>query len=200
MEASNVRRGEDTLAFELASVGAHFQGKILPGNSAIRGLWEQGGTGLPLRFEKRAAGAELSLAKPISTAEGTWQGAIETGNMRMRLQLHINHDDSGKLIASVDSLDQAIQGIPASKVTEHAGEVKIELSAFAAEYSGTLSTTKNEIAGQWSQNGNDEKLDFRRSDRFWNCGVRKIQRSRIPTRKKKFRLQSATGKRRWPGR
>ena len=166
MEASNVRRGEDTLAFELASVGAHFQGKILPGNSAIRGLWEQGGTGLPLRFEKRAAGAEKFLAKPISTVEGTWQGAIETGNMRMRLQLHISHDDSGKLIASVDSLDQAIQGIPASKVTEHAGEVKIELSAFAAEYSGTLSATKNEIAGQWSQNGNDEKLDFRRSEQI----------------------------------
>jgi len=166
MEASNVKRGEETLAFELASVGAHFQGKILPGNNAIRGIWEQGGTGLPLRFEKRAAGAEKSLAKPISRVEGTWQGAIETGNMRMRLQLHINHDDSGKLIASVDSLDQAIQGIPASKVTEHAGEVKIELSAFGAEYSGALSATKNEIAGQWSQNGNDEKLDFRRSEQI----------------------------------
>jgi pimeloyl-ACP methyl ester carboxylesterase len=166
MEASNVKRGEETLAFELASVGAHFQGKILPGNNAIRGIWEQGGTGLPLRFEKRASGAEKSLAKPISTVEGTWQGAIETANMRMRLQLHINHDDSGKLIASVDSLDQAIQGIPASKVTEHAGEVKIELSAFGAEYTGTLNAAKNEIAGRWSQNGNDEKLDFRRSEQI----------------------------------
>ncbi len=164
MEASNVKRGEDTLAFELASVGARFQGKILPENKAIRGLWEQGGTGLPLRFEKRAAGAENSSARPISKAEGTWQGAIETGNMRMRLQLHVNHDDKGALIASVDSLDQGIQGIPASKVTEHAGEVKFELAAFGAEYTGTLSATKNEIAGHWSQNGNDEKLDFRRSE------------------------------------
>jgi hypothetical protein len=177
MEASNVKHGEETLAFELASVGAHFQGKILPGNSAIRGIWEQGGTGLPLRFEKRAAGAEKSSAKPIFTVEGTWQGAIETGNMRMRLQLHINHDDSGKLIASVDSLDQAIQGIPASKVTERAGELKIELSAFGAEYSGTLSATKNEIAGQWSQNGNDEKLDFRRSKQ-----ILELRRPQNPTK------------------
>ena len=166
MEASNVKRTEDTLAFELASVGAHFQGKISPDSKAIRGIWEQGGTGLPLRFERRAAGAEGSTAKPISKVEGTWQGAIETGNMRMRLQLHLNHDDKGALIASVDSLDQGIQGIPASKVTERAGEVRFELSAFGAEYFGTLSATKNEIAGHWSQNGNEEKLDFKRSDQI----------------------------------
>ncbi len=166
MEASGVKRGEDTLAFELASVGAHFQGKISPDNKSIRGIWEQGGTGLPLRFEKRAAGAEKSTARPISKVEGTWQGAIETGNMRMRLQLHLNHDDKGALIASVDSLDQGIQGIPASKVTERAGELRFELSAFGAEYLGTLSATKNEIAGHWSQNGNDEKLDFKRSDQI----------------------------------
>src|SRR5260370_42408933 len=56
--------------------------------------------------------------------------------------------------------------MPGWKGTEHGGEVKIELSAFGAEYSGTLSATKNEIAGQWSQNGNDEKLDFRRSEQI----------------------------------
>jgi pimeloyl-ACP methyl ester carboxylesterase len=167
MEASNVKRGEDTLSFELASVGAHFQGKILPGNKSIRGIWEQGGTGLPLQFEKRAAGADKrTAANGISKVEGTWQGAIEKGNMRMRLQLHIIHDDKGELLASVDSLDQGIQGIPASKVTEHGGELRFELSAFGAIYLGTLSATKNEIAGNWSQNGNDEKLDFRRSDRI----------------------------------
>jgi uncharacterized protein len=166
MEASNVKRGQDTLAFELPSVGAHFQGKILPDSKTIRGLWEQGGTGLPLSFEKRAAGAEKFAGKTVSKVEGTWQGAIETDHMRMRLQLHITHDDKGGLLASVDSLDQEIQGIPASNVTERAGEVKFELSAFGAQYLGTLSATKNETAGHWSQNGNDERLDFRRSDRI----------------------------------
>jgi fermentation-respiration switch protein FrsA (DUF1100 family) len=191
MQASNVKRAEDTLAFELASVGAHFQGKISPDNKSIRGLWEQGGTGLPLRFEKRTADAEKSAARPISNVEGTWQGAIETGNMRMRLQLHVSHDDQGELIASVDSLDQEIQGIPASKVTERAGEVKFELSPFGAEYLGTLSATKNEITGHWSQNGNDEKLDFRRSDQ-----ILELRRPQNPARPYPYReeeISFATG-------
>jgi pimeloyl-ACP methyl ester carboxylesterase len=118
-----------------------------------------------LRFEKRAPGAtQRPPTAAVSKFEGTWQGAIETGNMRMRLQLHLSHDDKSQLIASLDSLDQAIQGIPASQVTEKAGELKFELSAFGAEYTGTLNAARNHIAGNWSQHGNIERLDFQRSD------------------------------------
>ena len=164
MEASKVSRLEDALHFELPSVGAQFQGKILPDHKTIRGVWKQGGAGLALRFEKRALGpAQRPSSAAISKLEGTWQGAIETGNMRMRLQLHISHDDKGQLIASLDSLDQAIQGIPASHVTEKSGELKFELSAFGAAYTGTLNAARNQIAGDWSQRGNIEKLDFQRS-------------------------------------
>jgi pimeloyl-ACP methyl ester carboxylesterase len=166
MDASQVTREEDTLRFEIASVGAKFQGKIQPDHRTIRGLWEQSGTGLPLKFEKRAAGPASRgvAAKAVSKAEGTWQGAIEVTNMRMRLQMHVSHDDQGKLVASVDSLDQGIQGIPAAKVTETNGQLSFEIPAFQAEYHGTLSASKNEIAGEWAQNDSAEKLDFRRSD------------------------------------
>src|SRR5882724_11879855 len=191
MEASNVKYGEDSLTFDLPSVAAHFQGKILPDLKTIRGLWEQGGTGLPLSFEKRAPGAEKSAAKTISKLEGTWQGAIETDNMRMRLQLHVTHDDKGELLASVDSLDQEIQGIPASKVSERGGEVRFELAAFGAEYLGTLSATRNEIAGHWSQNGNDEKLDFLRSDKI--LGLRRPQNPAKPYPYKEEEISFATG-------
>jgi pimeloyl-ACP methyl ester carboxylesterase len=166
MEASKVMNADGAVHFELASVGAQFQGKILPDHKTIRGVWEQGGSGLPLSFQKRAPGAgSTPPAAAISKFEGTWQGAIETGNMRMRLQLHLSHDDQGQPIAALDSLDQAIQGIPASLVTEISNDLKLEITAFGAEYAGTLDTTKNKIAGNWSQNGNLEKLDFQRSDR-----------------------------------
>ena len=166
MDASKVTREEDTLRFEIASVGAKFQGKIHPDHHSIRGLWEQGGAGLPLRFERRAAGAASrgAAASAVSRAEGTWQGAIEVTNMRMRLQMHLSHDDKGKLVASVDSLDQGIQGIPASGVAENNGELSFEIPAFQAEYHGRLSTAKNEIAGEWAQNDTIEKLDFHRSE------------------------------------
>jgi uncharacterized protein len=166
MDATKVARQEDALQFELASVGARFQGRLLPDHKTIRGVWEQGGTGLPLRFERRSTGtAARAAANAVSRAEGTWQGAIETGNMRMRLQLHLSHDEAGQLVASVDSLDQGIQGIPASRISEKAGEVKFEILAFNAQYTGTLSTTKNEISGHWDQNNNLEVLNFARSDR-----------------------------------
>ena len=165
IEASKVTREEDTLRLEIASVGAKFQGKIQPDHRTIRGLWEQGGTGLPLKFEKRAAGAaSRAAANAVSKAEGTWQGAIEVTNMRMRLQMHVAHDDKGRLLASIDNLDQGIQGIPASKVTEKDGELSFEIPTFQAEYRGTLSASKNELAGDWTQNDSVEKLDFRRSD------------------------------------
>ncbi len=101
MEASRISQSQDTLSFELDSVGGKYHGTLLPDHKTIRGIWEQGSTALPLKFEKRVAGSEARLAaNAISRAEGTWQGAIETGNMRMRLQLHIAHDEKGQLIAS----------------------------------------------------------------------------------------------------
>jgi pimeloyl-ACP methyl ester carboxylesterase len=165
IEASKVTREEDTLRLEIASVGAKFQGKIEADHHAIRGLWEQGGMGLPLKFEKRMAGIRAhAAANIISKVEGTWQGAMEVTNMRMRMQMHVSHDDKGNLLASLDSLDQGIQGIPASKVTEKNEELRFVIPMFQAEYRGTLSATKNELAGEWTQNDNVEKLDFRRSD------------------------------------
>jgi uncharacterized protein len=165
IEASKVTREEDTLRFEVGSVGAKFQGKIQPDRRSIRGLWEQGGTGLPLKLEKRTAGsAARAAAGAVSKAEGTWQGAIEVANMRMRIEMHVSHDDKGRLLASLDSLDQGIHGIPASGITEKEGELSFEIPAFAAEYRGTLSASKNELAGTWTQNESVEKLDFHRSD------------------------------------
>lgn len=164
MEASKVALEEETLRFEISSVGARFQGKIQPDHRTIRGLWEQSGTGLPLKLEKRAGGA-ASTPSTVSKAEGTWQGAIEVSNMRMRLQMHVSRDEKGQLIASIDSLDQGVSGIPASQVSEKDNEFHFEMPAFQAQYHGTLNAAKNEIAGEWLQNDNAEKLSFRRSDK-----------------------------------
>jgi pimeloyl-ACP methyl ester carboxylesterase len=195
MEVSKVTHEEDTLRFELASVGAQFQGKILPDHKTIRGIWEQGGTGLPLRFEKRAPGAETRVpANSISNAEGTWQGAIETGNMRMRLQLHVGHDEKGRLVASVDSLDQGIQGIPASRVVETAGELKFEILAFNAQYTGTLSATKNAIKGRWDQNDNLEQLDFLRSDQVLELRRPQTPAKPYPYKEEEISFAAGSGK------
>lgn len=188
IEASRVTNTANALAVELATVGAKFSGKIAPDHRSIRGVWEQSGAALPLRWEKRAAGSEARVAaNRVSPAEGTWQGAIETGNMRMRLQLHISHDESGKLIASVDSLDQAIQGIPASRISETGGKLKLTILAFDADYEGTLSSDKNDIKGEWSQNQNDEELNFHRSDK-----VLEVRRPQNPAKPYPYRVEDVS--------
>jgi uncharacterized protein len=187
IEASRVTRGADTLSFELASVGAKFQGKILPDALAIRGLWEQSGTGLPLKFEKRGAGDSRISPGAVSPAEGTWQGAIEVGNMRMRLQLHVARVDKGQLVASIDSLDQGIRGIPASKVSESAGQLRFEISMFRAEYRGALNAAKSAIQGVWTQNDTEEPLDFERSDR-----VLDLRRPQNPTKPYPYREEEVS--------
>jgi pimeloyl-ACP methyl ester carboxylesterase len=195
MEASKVSRTGDTLHFALDSVGAQFQGKISPDRKTLRGLWEQGGSGLPLEFQKRTVGsAARSSAQIISPVEGTWQGAIETGNMRMRLQLHVSHDDQGKLIAAIDSLDQSIQGIPASQVTEYKNELKLELPAFRAQYLGTVSATRDVLNGTWSQNGNIEKLDFQRSERVLDLRRPQTPVKPYPYKAEDVSIASANGK------
>jgi len=185
MEVSRITQSQGTLSFELDSVGGKYHGTLLPDHKTIRGIWEQGGAALPLKFEKRAPGTEARLAaSAVSKAEGTWQGAIETGNMRMRLQLHIAHDEKGQLIASVDSLDQGIVGIPASRITEKSGELKFEMPAFNAEYTGNLNAAKSEITGQWSQAENLEKLDFQRSEK-----VLELRRPQNPTKPYPYRAE-----------
>jgi len=51
MEASRISQSQDTLSFELDSVGGKYHGTLLPDHKTIRGIWEQGGTALPLKFE-----------------------------------------------------------------------------------------------------------------------------------------------------
>src|SRR6266849_10572132 len=55
---------------------------------------------------------------PIAGAEGIWQGALEGNGMRLRLQLHVSHDDQKQLVAALDSPDQGVSGLPAIKVSQ----------------------------------------------------------------------------------
>jgi len=43
-----------------------------------------------------------------------WQGALEGNGMRLRLQLHVSHDDQKQLVAALDSPDQELADCPPS--------------------------------------------------------------------------------------
>jgi uncharacterized protein len=171
--------GDTAFNFEIPSVNASFQGEISADHHSIEGTWSQGGANLPQTFHRQPRVAlSRTPSGAVATAEGTWQGALETNGMRYRLQLRISHDSQGQLIATMDSIDQGINGFRASQVIQSGSAVHLELPAVRGGFDGTLNSIRNTISGTWRQNGNPSDLTFKRSDQILE--LRRPQTPRKP--------------------
>ncbi len=167
IEVTSLAQKESTLHFNVASVGASYEGKFAADHGSIAGEWTQGSASLPLVFHRQAAGS--GAKKPsdaIASAEGVWQGALEGNGMRLRLQLHVSHDDQKQLVAALDSPDQGVSGLPAIKVSQKDAGFHFEIPVVSGVYDGTLNPAKTAITGSWTQNGVEQKLVFQRSDQL----------------------------------
>jgi hypothetical protein len=165
IEASSTSIAAATLKLEVASVGAHFEGKISADHQTIDGAWSQGSATLPLVFHRQKAGA--AARKPtdaVFPVEGLWQSALEAHGMRLRLQLHVSHDTEDHLVGALDSLDQEVSGLPAIKMQLKEAAFHFEIPAVAGVFEGTLDAAKNKLSGNWLQTGAEAKLEFVRSD------------------------------------
>jgi pimeloyl-ACP methyl ester carboxylesterase len=164
IEVSSIAEKENALTFLVTSVGAAFEGKIPLSRQTINGFWSQGGAGIPLVFHREVRAGSKSPADAVFRVEGVWQGALETTGMRLRFQLHVSHDDKKHLVAALDSPDQGINGLPATKVEEKQSAFHFEIPLVNVTYDGTINTAHNTIAGIFTQSGEPQKLDFRRGD------------------------------------
>jgi pimeloyl-ACP methyl ester carboxylesterase len=167
IEVTSYTRKDSTLRFTVSSVGVSYQGRISADHRGIEGIWSQASISLPLIFHRQPAGA--SARKPIDAiaeAEGVWQGALEGNGMRLRLQLHVSHADQNRLVATLDSPDQTVSGLPATKVSEKDSAFHFEIPVVNGIYDGTLHPAKNVITGTWTQNEVTQALEFKRSDQL----------------------------------
>jgi len=46
-----------------------------------------------------------------SGVEGTWQGTLDVGAIKLRLGLHVSKNAEGELSSTLDSIDQSAMGI-----------------------------------------------------------------------------------------
>jgi fermentation-respiration switch protein FrsA (DUF1100 family) len=102
----------------------------------------------------------LSHAQGIT---GDWQGTLHAGAADLRLVLHITKSDSGLLSATLDSVDQAANGIPVSSITFQDSKLSLGVEAVHGTYEGKLSSDGATISGTWSQ-GQPLPLEFKRSN------------------------------------
>lgn len=102
--------------------------------------------------------AKKTTASPVA---GDWQGTLEDGGQKLRLALHIKQAADGTLSATLDSLDQGVNGIAIDKISFQNGKLSFSSSAVHGSYEGKL-TANSTIEGTWNQ-GQPLPLNFKRA-------------------------------------
>src|SRR5262245_5764158 len=100
---------------------------------------------------------------PKKGIEGYWVGALKIGAIELRLGFKIERKD-GKLIATVDSIDQGVKDIPIESVEFADGTLTIKSPKMMAGYVGKLDADGDTIKGEFEQTGK-LPLDLKRMDK-----------------------------------
>jgi pimeloyl-ACP methyl ester carboxylesterase len=188
IEATSVSLKGSSLKLDVASVGAHYEGTISADHKTIDGTWSQGNGSLPLIFHHHAANAASYKPKDaVFPVEGIWQSGLETHGMWLRLQLHVSHDTERNLIGALDSLDQGVSGLPATRFSLNENDFHFEVPVVTGKFDGKFDAAKNSIKGHWSQTGAEADLEFKRSDQ-----PLALRRSQTPTEPHPYNQENVT--------
>ena len=103
--------------------------------------------------------APVAGAKSVA---GDWQGTLSTPNGELRLVLHITESGDGSLKATLDSVDQNVNGIPVATATFKDSKLSLDVEAVHGTYEGTLNSDATAITGTWTQ-GQSLPLEFKRA-------------------------------------
>ncbi|HTZ46253.1 MAG TPA: alpha/beta hydrolase [Verrucomicrobiae bacterium] len=86
-----------------------------------------------------------------SSLVGDWKGALDAGGNQLHLVLHVTKADSGKLTATLDSVDQGAYAIPVSAITLKDNKLNMAVDAVHGSYEGAVNGDATEIKGTWTQ-------------------------------------------------
>lgn len=90
--------------------------------------------------------------------EGSWKGVLSAAGQSFPLIFHIKTNESGGLIASLDSPAQGAVGIPVESLSLTARQVQIDIKAAQASFVGELNKESDYISGKWKQGPNELPL------------------------------------------
>jgi hypothetical protein len=114
------------MKFTVESVNGSYEGTFNDDASVVSGTWSQGRP-LPLDFKRAGThiNAEQKPAKP-SDIDGGWTGIADAGGVKLRIVFHITNTEDG-LVATMDSPDQGVRGIPVTSVKRNGASLTLEL-------------------------------------------------------------------------
>jgi hypothetical protein len=102
----------------------------------------------------------ITAAQPVA---GDWNATIKVGEISLRLALHVKESKNG-LEATFDSIDQKVMGMPVDKIAVKGQQLRFEIAAIQAVYTGKLNPGGTTIMGSWAQLGMDFPLDFKKAE------------------------------------
>ena len=106
--------------------------------------------------------ALLPVCRAQSPIAGDWQGTLSAGGAELHLVLHIAAAKDGSLSGTLDSVDQAANGIPITTITLKDSKLALAIDTVHGTYEGTVNGDATEIDGTWSQ-GQPLPLNFKRA-------------------------------------
>lgn len=84
---------------------------------------------------------------------GTWEGSLSVGSASLRVVYTIGVNEEGKPMATMDSPDQGVRGIPVASVLFQGDRLILDVTAVGGSYEGRLDATACSIGGFWKQGG-----------------------------------------------
>jgi hypothetical protein len=96
--------------------------------------------------------ASLGYAQTsTSPVAGAWEGAIDTGALKLRIGVAVTVQPDATLSATMDSPDQGAYGLPLNDVSFANGVFTFALKRANGAFEGRLNAAGTEIAGTWTQ-------------------------------------------------
>jgi len=158
---SSISLKSSELSLGIDAVHGTYKGTVAADGKSISGTWSQGAP-LALDFKRATAPikTEHKPAKP-SDIDGAWSGTLDTGAAKLRIVFHITNTEDG-LIATMDSPDQNLKGMPMTGITRDGASIKIDAKQINGSFSGNIAADLSSIDGKWSQNGAEIPLLVKR--------------------------------------
>jgi uncharacterized protein len=170
------------------AVHGTYEGNVAADSKTISGTWSQGQS-LPLEFKRATAQIKIEHkpAKP-SDIDGAWAGSLDTGISKVRVVFNLLNTEDG-LIATMDSPDQGMKGLPTTSVTRDSALLKIEAKSIGGIFEGKIAADLSSIDGKWSQRGATFPLMLKRVK---NQADLELKRPQNPVKPYPYREEEVT--------
>jgi len=105
----------------------------------------------------------MMAQKTLKDIEGSWTGKLNAAGMELRMVFNFTMTNADTLKATLDSPDQAAQGIPLGSVRLAGDSLFVDAPMLKGNYKGTF-TSDTTVRGAWTQLGKEYPLDVSRQE------------------------------------